>query len=588
MKVLIFTFGVFAASVVSAQTNTFVETPESLQVFQQNQSSRCAISFSGVSSYDGMRLKLYEKNQFASNYSFVSSTDASTDINDNWSTQINVNSGLSQYKIEVFGLVGGVEVFIDDFPDLLCGEVIAVLGQSNALAWTEMNELSSNCGVFSNLQYTRAFSKNLGFETENNPNLWSGWGQAGTNAQYSTHFAGGWPLKLQNEIFTRQNLPLGIINQAVPSTRLSEHLPNATNLTNLNMNIYDGVELKMEESGAKNELRTIIWYQGEGDVSDSPVCSKEYIEEFIQLRQNWYADFPNLERIYLVQLNTTCNPTQSNSVNYKSLIREAQLKLSEIFEDVVLIGSFGLEENDYAVDGQFPCHMGASGHCKFGEKVADCVEEFFTGNLSDQSSNHPPQLEAVYYSAVSHSINYHFNQPISVLDSNPNDIYFLEDYFYDENNQQITVSSYSIYNNELKLFLDVNQVKPEQISYLPNSTYNGSADIYFGPLITSLTGTPSAAYYNFQVISSEEFQGGWKYPKDLNTLGIIDVCTFDFVAHDNELRKSIKIGGCPNVHNTTTHCFLFATDQVEITGEFTVNQGSMLTIDTHNIQRLCE
>jgi len=75
------------------------------------------------------------------------------------------------------------------------------------------------------------------------------------------------------------------------------------------------------------------------------------------------------------------------------------------------------------------------------------------------------------------------------------------------------------------------------------------------------------------------------YTLNMDCASVINTCSFNFVAHDNKVKKSITIGGtsCSNTMPTSgsgANVALRATDFIEIKGEFTVPVGSQLSIET--------
>ena len=75
------------------------------------------------------------------------------------------------------------------------------------------------------------------------------------------------------------------------------------------------------------------------------------------------------------------------------------------------------------------------------------------------------------------------------------------------------------------------------------------------------------------------------YTLNMDCANVVNTCSFNFLSHDNKVKKSITIGGtgCSNTMPTSgsgSNVALRATDFIEIKGEFTVPVGSQLSIET--------
>ena len=93
---------------------------------------------------------------------------------------------------------------------------------------------------------------------------------------------------MQNAIIEKMGTPTMVINGGVGGTSIQQHLPDPNNRLNLST-IYGSWLYRVIQSGSKDRIRWLFWYQGESNSG-----ADDYTALFDQLRNAWLEDLPNL------------------------------------------------------------------------------------------------------------------------------------------------------------------------------------------------------------------------------------------------------------------------------------------------------
>jgi hypothetical protein len=164
------------------------------------------------------------------------------------------------------------------------------------------------------------------------------------------------------------------------------------------------------------------------------------------------------------------------------IIRDQQRKLSEEFNDVIVLPTVGSTHTDRSKDG---CHYTDEGYAKIGENMAPLVlKHLYQFNIEDKYIM-GPSIEKIYYSNK-HEICLEFNMDIiaQVAQSytfQNEGVAYLTDYFYREGNIPLKPVSMSVKKN--KLYLTTPDTLPAKaLTYLPN-IFTNIPSSYTGPWI---------------------------------------------------------------------------------------------------------
>ncbi len=480
------------------------QAPTDYQVYQRDSVNRCSVTIKGKY-YGGQALRLARKSRYKyiENYYPISTLPITVAPDSTFEITIRIGAELREWT---FGILSG-ESIIAEFNHLVCGDVYAVLGQSNAtsdLGGPDANFAMDGDTFDSEFgdRYARAVGQGIwGLEAAKSHWQWAEWGPA-SSIYYDFHHAGGWPLKLQHNIINSQKIPVGIINAALSGSYISEHFKDASPIAALNntdgtvihdnpegLNARQYFDSKLARAGVQGSLKYIFWYQGESDGTSS-LCKSHYADLLNKLIDQWSADLPGLEKVFVFQLNTSCLTAE---VKDAYAVREAQRQVCQTNPKAFLIPTSGLavahmSDDEIKMNTSFnrPCHYN-----RFGmEYLADRVHTALRGLVYNNIGITPQQVQA--NEIVSATLNsdenklvLEFKFDVELIDTNDaGKAVNLKDYFFDQDYDPISVSKLETHNNVVTLFL-TDTARLEKISIYPASYYHHNQRTYYGPWLST-------------------------------------------------------------------------------------------------------
>lgn len=327
-------------------------------------------------------------------------------------TQFSIPAEAADYR---FVYVSGSSDTMLLADEVCAGDVYLIAGQSNGAA-----AASGNPGVTN--RYWRNFGTVQKTEVYNEADtLWglsnsAGWG-------YGKPFYNGYSgYVLQRILLEEQQMPTAVLNVAIGGSSLNQNLPNAENHADLSTFYGEGL-YRCRKAGIADAVRAIIWVQGE---SDQNGVYDTYAERFDQLCQAWKTDYPNIEHIYMSQINVGCGASE-----YASEMREVQRRIAADNDDITLITNVGIP---IRYDS---CHYEDAGYERLYGQYAAIIQRDLYGRDYTQPIT-SPQIQSVRYNTQQTEIIMTFDQPMVWPEVMWNRD--MKDYFYDENGQQIPVS----------------------------------------------------------------------------------------------------------------------------------------------------
>ncbi len=283
---------------------TFSKFPKDFQLLPRNLSTnqglaQIAGSVVGTNAYEKLRSKVYR------NDVFVTQTDhALSYVGDQADFEIGIPipAELYNYRVEIYGLSGSQETYLNGAKDLVAGDVYLVNGQSNAQALVAPSQLDIS-------NFTRSYHNNDGWVT----------------LQFSN--PGMWAARIAKNIVDQHQIPVAIFNEAVGAQHLDFYLRDDANPYAGN---YGKLLQRLENAEVSSQIRATLWWQGE---TDGWVTEPEdYKNDFLDLRADWQADF-QIEKCYLYQLR------YQSCLHPRPLILEAQRQLANDFEDIAIMST---------------------------------------------------------------------------------------------------------------------------------------------------------------------------------------------------------------------------------------------------------
>lgn len=379
-----------------------------------------------------------------------------------------VESGAHLYNVVVTADTGGVELdTVINNRNITCGEVIAITGQSNSIFGA--------AGIAPS-PFSRTYGGN--FSSQRADTLYKASSAAGNGGGANV---GGWGLYMQNAIMEKMGTPTMVINGGVGGTSIQQHLPDPNNRLNLST-IYGSWLYRVQQSGSKDRIRWLFWYQGESNSG-----ADDYTALFDQLRNAWLEDLPNLQHIVVVQIRPGCG----GSGHHK--LRDSQRKLEERHPEVVVHAAAGLPFHD-------GCHYSADGYFTLGEQLFNLYRITELSLMPGKYASSPTIATANCIDAQCTRVRLTFNRAAQ-LRMTPDmsiggSMRTARDAFFanDDPTLQPTAVTVTIDAVELTFASPISR-----ISYVPDKFYVGTEVIYEGPWLVNADGVGAITFHNVEV-----------------------------------------------------------------------------------------
>ncbi len=506
--------------VLNAQVQ-FTSIPADLQMIPRNKNNVGVVELKGKC-LTGNYTILHTKLRVHSTGNIVADSSSSIYPDSSFSITHHLPVQLNEYDLEISLKNTNSEVFEKKITRLTTGDHFLITGQSNALAAAGFDSIS----MAQNTMYSKPWLRGIGSNEDPFSTTFPctpvdlNYYQSVANWLYNG-FVGTWGLKLQHDLSQQTGIPNCMINGARGGSSISELLPSKspTKPDSLDpCNVYDKVYKKIANYNLNKSIKAIFWYQGETDAIFSIDETNEYTNRFRKLYNSWKADYPNIEKIFLLQLNTGCNEIHLGQM------REIQRKLSHEYNDVVIMSTFSTDTADRYYDR---CHYTVQGYNKIADNLLPLVKKHIYDNAIDENLISAPEITNAYISepnqlCIEFNIDISFQASMYYLYPNEG-VAYLKDYFYSENYKQIKVNSISALSNKLYLNLDPDSALPKKITYLPHS-FTRIPTLYVGPWILNKNNTNIAAlsFYDFPVIR-QKYNFFDIYPNPSSDHVIIDI-----------------------------------------------------------------
>ncbi|MCH2100835.1 MAG: sialate O-acetylesterase [Planctomycetes bacterium] len=271
-----------------------------------------------------------------------------------FSTSTQLRAGLRDYKFTLNLRNNSEEQQVAIAQSVVAGDAFLIAGQSNAVALDYWDE---NLANLSQKWWIRSFGTQAVGATESRNNL--NWYIAEGETQRKRGSVGSWGLLLGEQMVERLGMPVAIINGAVGGTPIFAHQRNDANPTDTST-IYGRLLWRADQSGLREKVRAIFWYQGESDGPNAVF----YGRRFDSLIADWREDYPRLEKVYAMQVRQGC------AVDADTNIFEAQRELPLRHPEVTLMSTSALPLHD-------GCHYLFGGYEELSLQLARVVARDF-------------------------------------------------------------------------------------------------------------------------------------------------------------------------------------------------------------------
>ncbi len=259
--------------------------------------------------------------------------------------EVPIPSGLQAYDIRLAAAVGELEAPLAEVTDLVAGDIYLVNGQSNAFAAMYSGDANVNQTPF-----LRSFGVNVvdGGATANNV----AWYPAQGNGSSAAGGIGQWAIRMANVLSAAHEVPIAVVNGSLGGQPIGYFQRNDEDPADLATN-YGRLLYRMQAAGLQDDVRAILWYQGESDGE----AWEAHAAGFEALIDDWSEDYADIERLYVTQIREGCGGNHIRT-------REWQRTLPDMMKGVTVMSTNGLNGHD-------GCHFAyAEGYEVLGDRYA--------------------------------------------------------------------------------------------------------------------------------------------------------------------------------------------------------------------------
>jgi Carbohydrate esterase, sialic acid-specific acetylesterase/Secretion system C-terminal sorting domain len=180
-----------------------------------------------------------------------------------------IKAELMDYKIELRKIEAGKDSLVKKAERLVAGDVFLVNGQSNNIGSIEDVDYSP---------YLRSYTENFGWN----------------DIKYTQ--PSKWAPRMAKMIIDQQKIPVALFNESYGGVTESYFLKNNAILSENN---YNMAMKRLVAAEVKNNVRAILWWQGESDGWETP--ADIFKQQFKQLHADWMKDYNN-PQCYVFQI----------------------------------------------------------------------------------------------------------------------------------------------------------------------------------------------------------------------------------------------------------------------------------------------
>ncbi len=432
--------------------------------------------------YTALKLNVYK------NHVLLNSYQSSFNFNQNLTDFThNINLGAGKYIYTLEFILSGSATYTKIIDGIMVGDVYLIQGQSNAVACNYVNNAINYSAAY-NDTFIRSFGNSYPYSGYVIGD--TNWYKPDAENPYLQGSIGQWPLVLAKTLLDSFDIPICVINGAVGGTYITQHTSTPGNAADLN-SIYGRLLYRVQKAGLENNIRGILYFQGESDGANANV----HDSLFRLLYNDWNRDYKGFKKLYVVQVRG------KGCGNPSIVLRNYQRNFEFALSKCKVISSNGLNNHD-------GCHYGFSnGYELLGKQLAALVSRDLYGSLRTHNID-PPNVKNCYYSNAA-------QDEITLNMQNPSDIVYADNLFQKifkiEGDNTVSISSGFIRNNKVVLKLSKSSCKITGLTY--------DSDIGTQPWVKNSTGAGLISFYNSPILTNQiqSFYSGCK--KTLITMG---------------------------------------------------------------------
>ncbi len=480
-------FTKYAIPPTPAPDSIYTAVPKHLQFYPRDNDDSATVAISGNfpdPGYDSIYLKSFKNGIFTGR---VSQPLIYQEGKAPFSFTPRIHAELSEYSFLLGIKSASIDKQIGFRDSIVCGDVILISGQSNS--------------INNNLEYTNEFFRTFG-SNQASSLADTAWEVSSTAVTFGPGpISGSWGIRLQEDMMNTYQVPTCVINGGVGGTAIALHLPDPLNRMNIGT-FYGNMLYRATISGLAAKAKMILWYQGESDVISG------YASSFKQLYNAWKQDYPNVQKIYVMQVRPGC------TLGFGADVRDLLRTLQDSFPNVESVSTMGLPGHD-------GCHFDSTGYKQLGDQLFRLLARDFYGS-SDVAQISSPNIIQAYYTNSAHSqIGLTFT-PSETRFVIPSDTTVggipasIKDYFYLNDSGEVVKSISTVRN---RIFIELIQSSSARlINYLPDKYYNHTSAIYEGPWLENTRGVGAFSFYHVPIVDSA--QAGVSVNNDVSPLSL--------------------------------------------------------------------
>lgn len=398
-------------------------------------------------------------------------------------------AGLTEYMFTYATNLDATETVIANH--VVAGDVLVLTGQSNAAATVPGNP--RDLYPHGEKQVSSNWWRNYGCVQKDNPynSADTTWGLSNSAGwSYGKQYCNGYgAYVLHRTLEAEQQMPTAILNYAVGGSTIAQNMPNEQDHEDIDTYYGRGL-YRAHHAGVADAVRALIWIQGEADQNG---VYAQYADQFDRLYQAWTTDYPNLEHIYVSQINVGCGTGA-----YASELREVQRRFFDTYREaqvpVTVVTNIGIPVR------YDTCHYEVEGYETLYGQYAAILQHDLYGRTYDRPLG-SPMIQRV--ERTDHRLTLVFDQ--AMVWPEPMWNRDMKDFFFDENDQQIPVlRGYVDASNPEQVVLETQDaVTATALTYGPDSRAwsdtRGMDTIYIDPWLRNPYGFAACTFNRFPI-----------------------------------------------------------------------------------------
>lgn len=360
-----------------------ISFPLSEQLYPRNlNTNQATVSFSirmrlTGGQFDKLRLVIYRDLNNNDNYFDVGETQvnstilftAGTIVGDSVTINFPNHIILAELRQYAFVLWGGrsdnSEIQLNIVTGVVAGDAFIIQGQSNSYAERRNVPEEANIINGSLRRFVKSYGSSHPGGIANYSRTWN-IGNGDIN-NFGNHNVGMWGLRLGAQIAATEGIPVAIFCGGYGDRIDIFQETSGAYISLGGENNYRRLRRRLADAGVQNSVRGIFWWQGESDgiIESNKTSRTQYINIFNSILASWRADYPALEKVFIVQIKLGCY-VGAPPINSALEIMQAQLDIAKSDNDIEIFSTQNLDhifETDNGAPGGIPepgwfCHYG--------------------------------------------------------------------------------------------------------------------------------------------------------------------------------------------------------------------------------------